>query len=132
MKKIGKHLRRTPHLRLYYPKLDIRSLYIVTYRDSSFRNNDDFTSQLRYKILLADIHKKCSAVHYSSHKYHRVARLSMAAETLAFTDGFDNAFPIKHDMQRMLGKELTLLVITESKILCNVVTIQRSTTEKGS
>ena len=54
----------------------------------------------------------------------------MAAETLAFTDGFDNAFLIKHDMQCMLGREIPLLMDTDSKILFDVLTRHISTTEK--
>jgi hypothetical protein len=54
----------------------------------------------------------------------------MAAQTLAFADAFDNEFILKHDLQRMLGREIPLLMLTDSKFLFDVITSNRYTTEK--
>jgi hypothetical protein len=54
----------------------------------------------------------------------------MAAEALAFADAFDHAFILKHDLQRILGREVSLLMLTDSKMLFDVITGNKYTTEK--
>jgi hypothetical protein len=76
---------------------------MVVYSDASLNNLVDNRSKLGYVILLSDASNRCSLLHYSSHKSTRGTRSSMAAETLAFSNAFDNAFIIKHDIERMIG-----------------------------
>ena len=128
--KLLAHLHRTPHMKLSYTKLDLRSLFLVTYTDTSFQNNHEYRSQLGFIILLADKFNHCCVIHYSSHKSKRVATSSMAAEALAFADGFYNSFIIKHDLQRIMGRELPLLMLTDSKIFFDMLTRKKYTTEK--
>ena len=54
----------------------------------------------------------------------------MAAETLAFVDGFDNAYLIRHDLERMLGRDIPLLMLTDCKLLFDALTRARYTTER--
>lgn len=54
----------------------------------------------------------------------------MAAEALAFADAFDQAYILKHDLQRILGQEIPLFMLTDSKLLFDVITGNRYTTEK--
>ena len=53
----------------------------------------------------------------------------MAAETLAFSNAFDNVLIIKHDLERMIGP-VHLLMLTYSKALFDVLTRTRYTTER--
>jgi hypothetical protein len=53
----------------------------------------------------------------------------MAAETLAFSNSFENAFIIKHDIERINGP-VHLLMLTDSKALFDVRTRTRYTTER--
>lgn len=53
----------------------------------------------------------------------------MAGETLAFPDALDNSFMVKHELQRMLGNNVPLLMLTDSKILFDVITGNRYITE---
>ena len=53
----------------------------------------------------------------------------MAAETLAFSNAFDNVLIIKHDLERMIGP-VHLLMLTDSKALFDVLTRTRYTTER--
>ena len=53
----------------------------------------------------------------------------MAGETVALTEAFDHIFIIKHDLQRMLGKQVALLMIKDSKLLFDVIPGNRYTTE---
>lgn len=130
LNRVVRYLKRTAELSLQFPKLDQDSLKLVVYIDSSYANTVDHKSQLGFIVCLADKSQRCSILHFSSHKSHRVARSSMAAETLAFVDGFDNAFLIKHDLERILARHIPLLMMTDSKALFDVLTRARYTTER--
>ena len=92
-----KFLKATPKIFLRSPPLDRHTLRMVVYSDASFNNLVENRSQLGYVILLSDASNQCALIHYSSHKSTRVTRSSMAAETLTFSNAFDNALIIKHD-----------------------------------
>lgn len=124
------HLHKTPRMNLSYTKIDLKSLFILTYTDSSFQNNHDYSSQLGFMISLADKLKNCCIIHYSSYRSKRVARSSMAAASLAFADGFENAFIIQHNLQMIMGQPLPLLTLTDSKPLLDVLTKKKYTAEK--
>jgi hypothetical protein len=124
-----KFLKATPNIFLRYSPLDRRTLRMVVYSDASLNNLVDNRSQLGYVILLSDASNRCSLIHYSSHKSTRVTRSSMAAETLAFSNAFDNAFIIKQDIERMIGP-VHLLMLTDSKALFDILTRTRYTTER--
>lgn len=40
----------------------------------------------------------------------------MAAETLAFADGCDNVYPIKHDLERLIGYSIPVIMFIDSKL----------------
>lgn len=104
LNKIIKHLKSTADLSLKYPRFDLDTIHITVYSDSSFNNNSDHTSQLRYVILLMDGNNRCCIIQYSSHKSRRVVRSSAAGETIALADEFDQSFILKYDIERMLWK----------------------------
>jgi hypothetical protein len=54
----------------------------------------------------------------------------MAAETLAFVDAFDNAYILRHELSRMVGRDLPLLMMIDSRALFDVTTRSRYTTER--
>jgi transposase InsO family protein len=125
-----KHLKANPELALRYPRLDKSTLRLLAYTDASLHNNGDFTSHLGYVILLADATGNCCVISFRSYKSKRVARSSMAAETMAFADTFDAAFSLKCDLTSILGKPLPLLILTDSKPLFDVLISSKYTTEK--
>lgn len=129
LNRIVKHLRATKNVCLQYPQLQLSTLQITAYSDASFKNNVDNTSQLGYIIFLTDASGKCCVISFSSHKSRRVTRSSMAGETIALAEAFDLSFILKHDLQRMLGREIPLLLFTDSKLLFDVITGNRYTTE---
>jgi hypothetical protein len=73
LNKIVKHV-KSIDLPLRFPKLDIDTLRLVVYTDSSFCNNEDMSSQLGYIIFSSDSTGKCQPLHYSSHKSKRKTR----------------------------------------------------------
>lgn len=109
---------------------EAKSGITVLYADSSHNNRENSRSQLGYIICLADDSNKCSILFYLSHKSHRVARSSAAEETIAFVDTFDNTFVIRHDLQRMLGVNIPILMLTDSIQLFDVMNRSRYTTKR--
>lgn len=98
--------------------------------DPSFGNNEDSSTQLGYLVLMADARNGCNIMHYSSHKSRRVVHSVMAGETYAFADGSDFALTLKYDVERMIGKRLSLTLFTDSKCLFDVITKNTTTAEK--
>lgn len=127
---IFKHLKKTADLQLKFPKLDQNSLRLLVFKDGSHKNRENSHSQLGLNILTSEKTENCEIIHYQSYKWRRVARLSMAGETLAFTDGFDCAYLIRHDLTRMVNRNIPLLMFTDSEKLFEVLTRSRYTTEK--
>lgn len=65
---IVKLLKQNPSGGSKMKKLDMPSLYIRSYSDSSFSNNLYFSSQLGFIITLSDKINDCHVLYYSSHK----------------------------------------------------------------
>eukprot|EP00171_Calliarthron_tuberculosum_P005221 IDg5221t1 len=128
--RIVHYLHKTHEICLQYPKLDLETLKMVVYADASFNNAKGNRSQLGYIVTLADKTGNCSILHYSSYKSSRVTRSSMAGETLAFVDAFDQAYILRHDLDRILNQFIPVIMLTDSEILFKVLTRARCTTEK--
>jgi hypothetical protein len=54
----------------------------------------------------------------------------MASETLAFAQGFESAFLIRHDLENLLGKTIPLIILTDSNALFDILTRNKSSTER--
>ena len=130
LNRILRYVKGTPEIMLIYPKMDLETLRLVVYADSGFANLPDGKSQLGFIICLTDDSCKCSILQFSSRKSTRVARSTMAAETLAFVDGFDNFFLIKHELQRLLGRDIPVTMLTYCQLLFDALTRSRYTTER--
>jgi hypothetical protein len=116
--------------RLYYPKLDLDTLFIRVYADASFGTNRDGSSQLGYCIVLMDKTGRFSLVKYRSGKFYRVTHSAMAAETCAFAEAFDAAFVVKHSLEQLLGKKIPLQMLTDSKQLFDSISHSTHTKER--
>ena len=66
---------------------------MLMYSDASFNNLGDGHSQGSYIIFLSDNHH-LYPIAWKSNKLKRVARSTLATETLAFTDGCDAAYTL--------------------------------------
>jgi Reverse transcriptase (RNA-dependent DNA polymerase) len=119
--KVIRHLKLNPKLALRYPELDKTTLRLLAYSDASLHNNLDLSSQLGFVILLADSTGACFIWSFRSFKSKRIARSSMAAETMAFADTFDASFAIKHDLESILGRFIPLLSLKDSRPLFYVL-----------
>lgn len=130
LNKAIKRAKSTSDWALIYRPLRRRSLRLKVYADASFASNDDGSSQLGYIILLCDDRGACHVLSYSSKKSRRVVRSIMAGEVYAFANAFDEAFVIKHDLERIYHQHVPLIMLTDSKQLFDVITRASHPTEK--
>ncbi|EED11471.1 hypothetical protein TSTA_007610 [Talaromyces stipitatus ATCC 10500] len=117
---------------LRFVRLDLDSLRLVIFADSSFANNKDFSSQISFVIVLADAVNNANIVHWSSIKCKRVTRSVLASELYAMVHGFDSAASIKSTTTQLLHltKPLPLVICTDSKSLYECLIKLGTTQEK--
>lgn len=122
-------LKRTAKVGLNFPHLDYDSLRLVCYADGSFANRDDKSSQIGFVTCLVDKYAKMCILAFRSCKAWRVCRSAMAAETLAFVEGFDTSFTLRAQVRQLLGRDLPLIMLTDSQSLFRILTSHKRTTE---
>jgi len=125
-----KRLRNSPDESMRFPKLDKDTLRICVYSDASFANNEDLSSQMGYIVFLTDASNRCAPMAYKSVKCKRITRSVLAAEAIAFAEGFDQGFTLKNDLRESLGRDVPLTILTDSKTLFDVITKSSYTQEK--
>lgn len=76
---------------------------MIAYSDPSFASCDDMGTQLRFIVLLTNETGRGNWLPFSSYKCRRVVRSVLAGETYAFSDCFDAAYAIKHDLQVIMN-----------------------------
>eukprot|EP00170_Pyropia_yezoensis_P001216 contig_5399_g1220 len=101
LNKAIKYAKSTADLVLSYFSLERSTLHVRVYADASFASNDNKYSQLGFVILLCDAADRSDVLAYSSKKPRRVVHSIMAGEVYAFANAFDEAFIIKHDLERL-------------------------------
>ena len=105
-------------------KLDFASLKLVAYSDASFNNVDNGNSQGGQIVFMSDKYDTCCPITWSSNKIKRVARSTLAAETLSFTEAADTAFFISKLLENILHRtshSIPIFCITDSQSLFEMV-----------
>lgn len=69
-------------------------------------------------------------MNYSSRKFKRIVSFILGGEVYAFAKGFDRAFIIQYDLEKILKCPVPLIILTESLEMFDVITIGSTTTEK--
>ena len=110
-------------------KLDRDSLHIIVCTDAAFATNLKSMSQLGYLILLCDKDKNCNILQFKSYKSRRAARSILGAEIYSFADGFDQAYALKTDIEKILHRHVPITMLTDSKCLFDIIT--KSSTTNG-
>jgi len=118
-----------------YTKLDVETLQIVIFTDSSFANNEDMSSQIGYVIVIVDDSGRANVVDWKSIKSRRVTRSVLAAELYAMAQGFDIGVAIKSTMDDFLrtsrcNDPIPLVLATDSQSLYDCLTKLGTTKEK--
>ena len=116
---------------ILFPKIDVKSMALNTFCDSSFNNLPNGGSQGAYVILLKDNSHNVVPIAWSSTKVRRVARSTVTAETLALLDGCDAAFFYTHLILEVLGiSSIPIHVMTDNQSLYENVHSSKNTVEK--
>lgn len=76
-----------------------------------------------------DASNYCSILQFGSHKARRITPSSLAGETLALSNAFHHAYLLKHDLQGILVIQIPILILTDSKLLSDVITGNQCTAE---
>lgn len=129
-KRLKKKAEANQAMTLKYPRLDVSTLHLRAYADSSFANNYDSSSQMGFIILLCDSTGRAHVLNFASRKCKRVVRSVMAGEVYAFSTAFDEAFVLRYDLEQLYGRRIPLSLFTDSKQLFDVVTKATHPTEK--
>ena len=130
LKKTTKFLKETIDQGLNYVALDLKTTKLVLMTDASFANAEGMRSQLGYLVLMVDDDDNCNIVHYGSNRCKRVARSVMAAEIQALVLGFDFAFIVKDLIEEILGREVKLEALVDSKTVFDVIARDAQTSER--
>ena len=129
--KMIKHVKETPSSVLF-PVLDIPTTRVVAFTDSSFNNIDDGGSQGGQLVLLKDKFNNSCPISWRSTRVRRIARSTLAAETLAFADGMDTAAFVSHlacELQ-MCHPETMIQGITDSRSLVDAASTSTLITDR--
>lgn len=127
---IGINLKIYSHNILSFLKLDKTSVKIPDYADASFATDYEKSSSLGYSIFLIDKSRKCKPNFWSSHKCRGAVGPVMKSELMAFVDGFELAYSLKHDFKVLYGNHIPLRMIDDCQQVFEVLTWATCTTEK--
>ena len=130
LKKIIKYCKDSRNDGLQFIDLDISTMRILLFTDAAFANISDLSSQMGFLIALQDANGRCNIVHYGSARCRRVTRSIMAAELLALVYGFDQAYVIKHTLEKLLSKTIPIDALIDSRTVFNTVAKGKGTLEK--
>lgn len=114
VKLLNKTIKQVTHGHLKDPThhiFNIGTLEIMTYADSSYANIDDLSTQVEYAILLADDANRLDWISFRNYKCRRIIRSVLGKETYAFVDCFGMAFSLTHDISKVIGRKLSLLIL---------------------
>lgn len=126
---ITKQIRKQHKDGLKFQKLDLYTMKIVVYSDGYFSTNNDGSSQVAYKIFLADKNNDDDIVDCTSVQSRRVVILALGSERFRLADACDHAIIMQHEVKHIFRQALKCFVPTNSETLCNVVISNGHTTE---
>lgn len=119
-----------PDRGLRFKKLDESTLQVVVFVDAGFAGNKDLSSQIGYVITLRDATGTCNIIHWSSKKCRRVTRSVTASELFGLVEGFDTGSCIKATQDQLYGRQIPLVICTDSKSVFEAITKLGTTAEK--
>ena len=104
-----------------FPSLNTQSLNIKTYTDASFNNLPKGGSQGGQIVFIEDNKNNICPVAWNSSKIKRVVRSTLAAETLALTDGCDLSFYVSQITNHIYRQNIKNIILTDNKSLKDTI-----------
>jgi len=86
--------------------------------------------QLNFTALLFDRKDRCHVLTFANENALSVVRSIKSGEVYAFADAFDEAYSLKHDVDRAYDKPLRLMMLTDSTQMFVAITSASHTTKK--
>ena len=112
-------------------KPQLRLLKLCIFSDAAFQNLPDGGSQAGYVIgLFSTITEIFHLIGWNSKRVKRIARSTLAAETLALQDAIDNALFLNSIFHKILGVEFDMIAYIDSKQLHDSLKSAKGVTEK--
>ena len=116
---------------LMFVPLNIYSLNLIVFTDTSFANNKDLSSQIRFVIILTDQNQTTNIIHWSLIKCKCVTRSVLASKLYTLAHGFNIRAIIKLTIKKILQIDTLLLILcTDSKSLYDCLVKLGTTQEK--
>lgn len=112
------------HLKL--PKIQHRILRIAGYSDAALANNHNLTWQLGRIIFVIDSTSTEILI-----LFKRETRSVLLEEVMAFTDMFDDAYALHSQFEHVLGNDVPMGLLADSKSLFNITSKVFHTSEKS-
>lgn len=99
-----RYVNRTAHRGIRQHKLDADTMVLKVFTDSSFANTPDLKLKLGYLIALVEASGKEKMPHLASHKSRRVTKYVIGGKVLAFANGLDFGYLLRHDLEQNIKK----------------------------
>ena len=116
LNKVIKYL-KSHHSLLKFPNFtSLSSLSLVVFSDAAYANLPRGYSQGGYIVFITDGENSCPLT-WSSIKLKRVVRSTLAAELLAFLEGYEAAFYIRSIMLPIISSTMNIIAVTDCKSL---------------
>lgn len=127
--KLIKYVQTEP-LVITFPKLNSDTLHLTLYCDASFKNLQDGGSQGGHIVFLCDDDDNCCPIAWSSSRIKRIVHSTLAAETLALTDGSGTALYVRSLLEGVVSCREAVSVLTDNKSLCDTIHSKKQTQDK--
>lgn len=124
------HFYSQSSLGIPFPQLVLETVRLVFFKDGSFANTEDKSSQIEFIIILQDDSGRPNCLEFWSRKSKRVVRSVLGSDTFSFADFFGVEILLRFDLERIIGKTIQLDIFTDSSSLLDVMTKSSTTTEK--
>jgi ribonuclease HI len=122
---------KTEKCDVVFPKLNsTQGLKLVVYTDASLANLNGVDSCGGHIIFLCDNDNMCCALSWHSGKLKRVARSTIAAETMALSSGIEEAMYLRQVITFSIGGVLPIIAITDNKSLLQAINSTHLVEEK--
>ena len=113
------------------PVMNLESLQLSLYSDTSFNNLPYRGSQGRYIEFLCDKFSNSAPIAWNSARFKRVTRSTLATEALALTDGCDTPFSIANLITDILKIQIILVTaLTNNHLLHDTIKTSKLTLDR--
>ena len=103
---------------------------IAGYSEVAFANNDDLSSQLGRIIFISNTDENAPSIIFKRYKSRHITFSVHSAEVISFADLFDEALVIKNAIEMAISNSVQLHLLTDSKILFDIISKGSRTYEK--